>query len=287
MIFIFPQMHPDLLTAAARAALPQSARFIDPGLADPRDEAHARPTAAPFDARTARAILADTLRFGESVASPRDIAAMGLAQRLEGQAGALDPESSRAVQAEVERRLLGESAPEHAQPDPQDLARRQAQTVLLLAWSLEERLLELRGAEARVQTAWSKLGESVAPGEGEPDDEADHESMNLGRELSGITLPTGPEASGGPGGADAAMPWRKLLECCAALAPEDCFATAEAEIAEALAEAGAPEAPLTDMPGAARVFRAPVWRMLGLDRVPEAKPWLAAPVTLGVYAPKA
>jgi len=64
MIFIFPQMHPDLLTAAARAALPQSARFIDPGLADPRDEAHARPTAAPFDARTARAILADTLRFG-------------------------------------------------------------------------------------------------------------------------------------------------------------------------------------------------------------------------------
>ncbi|OIO01301.1 MAG: hypothetical protein AUJ49_08000 [Desulfovibrionaceae bacterium CG1_02_65_16] len=283
MIFIFPQMHPNLLDAATRAALPEEARFLDPGLAAPADRAYARPSAAPFDARMARAILADTLRFGESLASPRDI----LAQALIEQTGALSPESSRVVQAEVERSVLGVVAPEHEQGDPQDVARKQAQTVLLLAWSLEERVLELNGAEARVQKAWSRLGESVSPGEGEPDDEVDHEAMSLGRELSGITLPVGQDDRNAPaasGGVAVDQPWRRLLEGFGLLAaPDDVFATADARIAAALADADVPEAPLTDMPGAQRVYRAQAWRMLGMSRLPEAKPWLAAPLTLGVF----
>jgi len=272
MLLHFPQMHPELLTPAARAALPQGALFLDPGLAKPGSPEHMRPESAPFDQRMAKALLADTLRFGESVASPRDILPQGLVQ----QAAALNPESSRAVQAEVERSVLGAIAPESAEPDAHETALRQAQMVLLLAWSLEERMLDLRGAEEKLQTAWNRLDQSVAAGEGEGDDETDHEALSLGRELFGLTLPMSSSLS---------SPWRKLLECYAVLAPEAQLATTEAEIGAALSEAGVPEAALSDMPGAQRVFRAQAWCFMGLDRLPEARPWLDAMLTLGVYAP--
>jgi hypothetical protein len=273
MILNFPLMHPELLAAAARAALPQDVRFLDPGLAAPGSAAHTRPERAPFDTRTAKALLADTLRYGEAVASPRDILAQGLVE----QAGALNPESSRAVMAEVEQSVLGAVSPERVTADPLDEARKQAQLVLLLAWSLEERLIELRAAEEKIQTAFARLDKSVAAGEGEADDESDQEALSLGRELSGLELPVG---------ADHALPWRKLLECCAALAPEARFATTEAEIGAILAEEGVTEGALDSMPGAQRVFSAPAWRFLGVDRLPEAKPWLAAPLTLGIFAPQ-
>jgi len=274
MIFHFPQMHPELLPAAERAVLPSEARFLDPGLGKPGSPDHERPASAPFDARTAKALLTDTLRFGESVSSPRDILAQGLVE----QANALNPESSRAVQAEVERSILGVVTPEKAGPDAQENARRQAQMVLLLAWNLEERLLDLRGAEAKIQTAWERLDKSVSAGEGEADDGSDHEAMHLGRELSGLTLPMG---------ADLAMPWRKLLESFAVLVPEAALITTDVEIGAALTDSGIPEASLADMPGAARVFRAQAWRLIGLDRLPEARPWLDAMITLAVFAPAA
>lgn len=271
MILNFPLMHPELLAAGARAALPQGALFLDPGLAPKNAAGYLPPEGAPFDARTAKALLADTLRFGESVASPRDILAQGLVE----QAGALNPESSRAVQAEVEQSILGTASPQNVVTPPQEDARRQAQLVLLLAWNLEERLMELAAAEAKIQTAFERLGKSVAAGEDEEMDETDHEAMHLGRELSGLTLSVGTSHS---------LPWRKLLECFFTLAPQAVLATTEAEIVDALAEAGVEAGPADAVPGAARVFRAPVWRFLGLDRQPEARPWLGATLTLG-YCP--
>jgi len=272
MLLFFPQMHPELLTPALRAALPQSACFLDPGLAPAGSAEHLRPESAPFDTRMARALLADTLRFGESVASPRDILPMALIE----QASALNPESSRAVLAEVEKSVAGAAAPENAPVTPQENARRQAQLVLLLSWNLEERLLELRGTEARIKNAWDRLGQSVAVGEGETDADADDEALNLGRELSGITLPVSNTLG---------LPWRKLLECYAVLVPDLFLVTVDEDMAAALAEAGIHEGPLDELPGAACVYRAPAWRLIGLDRAVPAKPWLDAVLTLGVYAP--
>lgn len=271
MFVHFPEMHPELLPEACRAVLPGEARFFDPGLGATASALHVRAEAAPFDPRTARALLADTLRFGESQASPRDL----LAQSLVEQAGALSPESSRAVQDEVERSLLGAEA---AQPevDAPELARRQGQMLLLLAWNLEERLLDLRGVEGKLKSAWDRLDQSVAAGAEVVDDEADHEAMALGRELSGLTLP---DVS------DMAMPWRKLLEAFAVLMPGAALCSTDKDILAALVEAGVPEASSDLVPGAARVFQAQVWLLMGLDRQPEGKPWLAAPLTVGFFAP--
>lgn len=273
MILSFPLLHPELLPEAARAALPEALRFLDPGLAKSGSPEHFRPEGAPFDPRTARALLADTLRYGESLANPRDILAQSLVQRF-SQDGGLSPESSRAVLGEVEQSMAAGKAPEAEAADALREARSQAQLLLLLAWNLEERLLELRGIEGSLRTAWSRLGQSVTSGE-EAVDEADSEALNLGRELSNVNLPDATEL---------ALPWRKLLESYATLSPEAFLCTTDPEIDAALAEAGVPEGPLAAMTGAARVFQAPAWRFLGLDRAPEARPWLEATVRLGYFS---
>lgn len=269
MFLHFPLMHPDLVPADSLSSLPEGTRFLDPGLGQAGSPQHHRPEDAPFDPRTARALLADTLRYGESQADPRDL----LAQSLAEQAGALSPESSRAVQAEVEKSVLG-AAPA-AGDDAQAAARRQAQMLLLLAWSLEERLLDLRAVEAKLKGAWERLDQSVAAGAEVVDDEADQDALALGRELSGLRLP---DAS------DMALPWRKLVEAFALLASGASLCVTDAGIGAALAEAGTPEGPLDAVPGAVRVFRAQAWKLMGLDRLPEGRPWLDALLTLGVFA---
>lgn len=272
MYFHFPQMHPDLLPLSWRDALPESVRFLDPGLGKAESLAHVRPEGAPFDARMAKALLADTLRFGENMGNSRDI----LAQSLVQQVSALAPESSRSVLRDVEQSILGAAPGGLENLDALGNARRQAQMLLLLAWNLEDRLLELRGIEAGLKTSWERLGLSVTAGADAEGDELDHEAQALGRELSGQAMP---ESSSIP------LPWRKLVECFAVLTNGVPLVTADAEIGSAFAEDGIPEAPLTEVPGAVRVFCAPAWRCMGLDRVPEGKPWLDASLTFGVFEP--
>lgn len=268
MPLFFPRMHPRLLSADARQNLPDGVRFLEPGLARSLEADQVRSARAPFDQRSARALLADMLRFGEEQASPRDI----LAQSLAEQAGALSPEGGTAVQQEVERRLLGPETADVPQGD-EAAALKQAQLLLLLTWSLEERLLDLRGVEDRLRSAWSRLDESVAAGPEVVDDEADQEALALGRELSGLTPPRTERV---------ALPWRKLLEAYALLMPGEALCTDMDAIADELAESGAPEGPLDAVPGAERVYRASLWRLMGLGAAPADRPWLAAEATIGV-----
>lgn len=281
MLLYFPHMHPEWLSDDALTALPEPVRFLDPGAGRADSKRHALPPLAPFERSQARALLADTLRFGQSVGSPRDILAQGMVQ----QASELSPESSRLVLAEVERSMAGVErsmvgvAPEAAQHDDALLAaRRQAQMVLLLAWSQEDGLLELRRIGQKLDASWARLDESVGLGEGVADDDTDKESMELGRMLSGITTPVDalPET----------LPWRKLMECFVLLAPEAVLCTREQGVVADLVEAGvaAAEVDGEGLPAGTRAFRAPAWKLLGLERLPEAKPWLAAELTLAVLA---
>ena len=298
MTLYFPHLHPDLLPDAQRQALPGGVRFLDPGLARPDSPDHTLPELAPFDRRLAKAILADTLRFGESVVNPRDIAVHGLLQQVQ----TLAPESGREVLAEVERSVTeagGQTtdALNAAPAAPLLEARRQAQTLLLLAWNLEERILDLRQIDAGLRHSWARLGESVhSPDEGdgseegeeavaaghvgdeeaeghadgEAETEADGETLAMGTMLSGLGLPE-PDAE--------TLPWRRMLEAFAVLAPGQELVTADADIAQTLREAGLPEAK--------GVFEAPAWRLSGLDRCPAARPWLAVVVRLACVGPAA
>lgn len=269
MHLCFPYMHPELLAEAVRTALPDSLRFLDPGTGDPRSTAHLLPEAAPFDRRTAKALLADTLRYGESVANPRDLLARSLAQQVQSQAG----EGSGLVRREVERSIL-DAVSGPAGDDPAQAALRQGQMLLLLAWNLEERMLELRSIDAGLRESWAQLGACVAKGDAEVDDEADHEALALGKELSGMRPLEATQL---------AVPWRTLLEPFLLLAPGATLCAALPEIAATLADAGVAEARADLVPGASRVFLDAAWRLLGLSRLPESRPWLAAELTLAVF----
>lgn len=274
MTLYFPHLHPDLLSDSERQALPVGVRFLDPGLARPDSQDHVLPENAPFDRRLAKAILADTMRFGESVGNPRDIAVHGLLQQVQ----ALAPESGRLVLTEVERTMSGAGEMTGALADPLLEARRQAQTLLLLAWNLEERILDLRQIDQGLRDSWARLGESVAPAEEaeqaalSADDgespEADGEALAMGAMLSGLGLP---ESDG------EALPWRRILEAFAVLAPGQTLLTADALVAHSLREAGVPEVE--------GVFEGPAWRMSGLDRCPLARPWLDVLVRLACAGP--
>ncbi len=275
MHLCFPFMHPELLSEAVRTALPDSLRFLDPGIGDPRSAAHLLPEAAPFDRRMARALLADTLRYGESVANPRDLLARSLVQQAQSLAG----EGSGLVQREVERSLSG--APDltaagcgSGEADPLQAALRQGQMLLLLAWNLEERMLELRSIDAGLRDSWAQLGASVAQGDAEADDEADHEALAFGQQLSGMRPLEATQL---------AVPWRTLLEPFLLLVPGATLCAALPEIAAMLADAGVAEARADLVPGASRVFLDAAWRLLGLSRLPESRPWLAAELTLAVF----
>ncbi|MBA4358348.1 MAG: hypothetical protein C0405_11565 [Desulfovibrio sp.] len=276
MTLYFPHLHPDLLSDAQRQALPEGVRFLDPGLAKPDSPDHVLPETAPFDRRLARAILADTLRFGESVAAPRDLAVQGLLQRAE----ALSDESERLVLASVAGAVAGAEALPDALPAPFLAARQQAQTLLLLAWNLEERILDLRSIDAGLRSSWTRLGESLCPAAdacsadgqalmAEPESvddsetQADGHALALGTMLSGMTPP---DAYG------ESLPWRRILEAFAALVPGAELVTADADIAAALREAGLPEAQ--------GVIQAPAWMLSGLDRCPHERPWLDTVVRL-------
>jgi len=281
MLLYFPHMHPEWLTEAGVSSLPEGTCFLDPGLARPGVATPGAvrlflPPDAPFDRSKARALLADTLRFGQTVSSPRDLLAQSAINQADEQVKALTPETSSLILAEVERCVSGQVQTPVEGLDPLLLARQRAQMMLLLAWSQEEGLMELRGIGQKLNDSWARLGESVALGDAVvDDDETDQEAMALGRTLSGMTPPDAlPEA----------LAWRKLLECYAVLAPGAVLCTREAGIAADLAEAGleAGKGGVDGLGEDVQVFRAPAWKLLGNDRLPEAKPWLAGQVILAV-----
>lgn len=276
MLLYFPNLLPQSLCDEARAALPEAIRFLDPGLARPGSPEHLMPEGAPYDRRNARALLSDTLNFGLSMANPRDISAQGLIREEE----ALSREGSLAVLGEVERVISGADEA-YGQPDALEQARRQAQMLLLLAWNLEERAIELRGIGQGLSASWERLGKSVALGEADVDDEADVEALEVGRMLSGL---------GVPDAAPAPAPWRRVLEAMAVLAPGAVFLTADAAVAADLAEGGAlaaaspVEVRVEGLAEPVAARRAPAWKFLGLDRAPETRPWLESEISVAVTA---
>lgn len=278
MLLYFPNLLPQSLTDDCRAALPEGVRFLDPGLARPGSPEHHMPEGAPYDRRNARALLSDTLNFGLSVANPRDISPQGLLREEE----AISKEGSLAVLSEVERAISDPgSAGAEAQPDALEQARRQAQMLLLLAWNLEERALELRNIGQGLSASWERLGKSVALGDADVDDDADTEALEVGRMLSGL---------GVPDAAPTPAPWRRVLEAMSVLAPGAVFLTTDAAIVSDLTEGGAlgaaspAEVRVEGLAQPVAAHRAPAWKFLGLDRAPETRPWLESEISIAVLS---
>ncbi|MDY0305481.1 MAG: hypothetical protein RBR18_03515 [Desulfovibrionaceae bacterium] len=254
MFVFFPTMHAELLPDGVLPGV----LLLDPGYDDAASEGRLRPAGLPLEPAAARALVRDSVNFGEQFQAPGDLAAYGLTEALNR-----NDEGSAAIQSELSRRMRGLPATQESDPFPA-----QAQMTLLLAWFYEERFLEMQRLEQGLAASWEAFGRGLGL---EPEEEGTGEA-ELDRALTGMTAPV----VGRP-----QYPWRVLLEAAAFFLPEGALlVTGEAEPASTWAEAGLAAAPLdaaahpalAGLPAGTRVVSAPVWRLSGRRREPTGRP---------------
>jgi|GEM_PF-2721008 len=262
MLIAFPAMH-----QALAAGLPPAVRLVDPGLDATGAARCLRPESLPLDGRQARRAMAEMMQLGEQFAHIRDLSLLrtqnGLLRRH--QPGTSAPSSRTACAAGTTRRSKR--------------ARVNAQTELLLAYTFEERQLELAEIESGVAAAGARFQAALGL------DEDDSELAGLG--LAGT-------AGSAPAEVEQA-PWRPVLAAMLAFLPEDALpVTDQARVADDLAEAGLTLVPaepadleawgLSPVRGPAFTAEAPGFALCGLGRADPGRPWLTAPRRI-VYLP--
>ncbi len=246
---------PTLHRSLAPAGLPESVAFLHPGLPGldfwPRDF---HPANYPLSPQAARACLDDLLTLGENMAQAGH-------EGLTPESGPRRADAMSPLEREALARFAGPDAPTEGSGE-RDAALRAAQATLLLAWDLEEKLLEIRGLEEKVAQSWAELNTQLH-----------------GEEAAAIqTL-----------GATQAPPWQAVLAAMAAFLPEgSVLVSAHEDLRRQLQEDGLlrplPQelaASLSDwdkeLIAAVLWAREPLWRVLGAAKAPQDRPWLLRP----------
>ncbi len=250
MILLFPFLHRELVPD-----LPDSVITVNPGLAgiDPQNYT---PPDLPLDSRAAKAYLAESVAYGESFATARDMAAV-----LRQGGSPLDPESGGAIRSGLvgdEERARKEAERKAAQ------TRMHAQAALLFAWALEDRLIDFSRLDAVVDAGMDKLRKTLGLDEDDLDDE---ESAAL---ASAMAPDSGDEAR-----LELIRSWRTVLRAMSVLVPEARFLTTERAVRDDLAEEGVTFAPCPEAEAPATgalvadVPRALLWKGAGEGARPE------------------
>lgn len=261
MLIAFPAMH-----QALAAGLPPAVRLFDPGLDATGAARCLRPESLPLDGRQARRAMAEMMQLGEQFAHIRDLSL--LRTQNDFYAG-----TSLDIRSELEDRLRG------GNDEALKKARVNAQTELLLAYTFEERQLELAEIESGVAAAGARFQAALGL------DEDDSELAGLG--LAGT-------AGSAPAEVEQA-PWRPVLAAMLAFLPEGALpVTDQARVADDLAEAGLTLVPaepadleawgLSPVHGPAFTAEAPGFALCGLGRADPGRPWLTAPRRI-IYLP--
>ena len=290
-IFYFPRLHLEFAPAWARGrvlgvpcGLPELSGASAPETAA-REAQEAARRALPLSPAQSRAVLEELLRLGEDHALTgilRQVSALRLADDARrgekaGENAALDAFAATGrADAPAGGSSSGRGKPPEFSPEQPLL---DCQKLLLLAYSLEERVLELERLESRVSLAEESLYAALG--------EADAEDL---RELADQA-----EAAGRAGAPfdddDAAFPevpvsWRLITEAMFPFWPDGALLfTADAAAVQELQEEGLLR-PLSDdtaacLPGwpAERLAgllhaRLPGWRLAGRRSCPVDRPWL-------------
>lgn len=281
-----PWMHPSL-----DERTPAGVRFFNPGLAEGRSGAQApaefyTPETLPMSFAQARRYVQDALAYGERFPTIGDIAGQGARPEDEFSSGMRA--NIRAEVAELAMLAGGEPEPKPAQAPAEDLNPRASQMTLLLAWTLEERMLELAeladGLAASSQRFDSALGlHEQADQESEDEEPGPPPAAGLGQASELVSE------------RDQAMadfPWRRSLEHMATFLPDEArLFCCEPFIREAWEANGAVlelAKPTPDLPAWAQelaaegrlwVTSAELWRLAGMKRAPQGRPWLERVLT--------
>ena len=190
---------------------PEGVFLLDPGVGTRDEVPKWTPENLPMDRRQTKRYLSDCLRFGEQFASPRELSFFA--------AGSLDDFYSGSVHSiRSELRNMEDTGTEGMEGQKR---RQQAQMMLVLAWSLEEKLLELAELDAKVSEAWIRFDSEL----GMEDD--DRHVRRLARN-SGRGHLLAPE-----------IPWQEFVLAYLELVPPGtCLFLSDSKVREAWEESG-------------------------------------------------
>ncbi|WP_147821586.1 hypothetical protein [Salidesulfovibrio onnuriiensis] len=258
MLIHFPFMHVELLPVEPVAG----ALFFDPGLSGGEvGEGYFRPDGLPVSATQGQALIRDCMAFGRQFKDSSEMAFFGVNSPEE-----YFSESTSAIKGELMMRLKDE-APVEASPEVAN-----AQFTLMLAWHLEESIIETRGLEKGVRASWDKFGRTLGMEEGGEDEQ----ELALGKVMSGTA----------PAGSGKAFPWQRVMEALAAFLPGDAVLVTESgEAYDVWQESGIEFTPAPGelgLPQGSLVAEAPAWKLAGRKRLPEKLPWTDRPVKVAV-----
>ena len=279
-----PAMHQELVPVVVRF-LP----LFDPGCG--QEEGY-RPQDLPMDPREARHYQREMLAWGREVDKPSDLAS--LAAQMQGDPMVRVTNDLRGELAELSR-MAGTGTSATASPtgaagtgpgeelqDP-----RTSQMVLLLAWAMEEAVLEAAKAGADLDAKWESFSGSLGLEDGEAPDAALERAMSA-KPLNGLdAVPMAP-------------PWSLVLEHqLRFLLPSVLLVTSSSDMREAWEEAGLEAKEMSplqaadllpgldpDQVASAARYTGPGWKMLGLAAPTPGKDWLTADRTVITLEPK-
>ena len=249
--------------------LPKGVLLFDPGMAptDSDDESGScfRPSNMPLDPAEAQGWLQQSLAFGEQFKDARDIAYF--------MSGTIDDHytgTTKDIESELARRERGETSAE----DKATLFK--AQTTLLLAWNLEERLQDMMEMNSSVQQGWDKIGETLGLDEEE------------GQELPVVDVFAAKEPDEL---AEYSRAWRTVLGAMVPLTAEgDIFFTSNSAVIDDLQEffdlepATFEEAGLTEQSGKLCRMTAPIKKILKV--VGDVPDWMSVERTIFCFLPE-
>ena len=178
-------------------------KFFDPGLAAEPFEGGFRPDGLPLDPKTATALINDCINFGQQFKDPAEMAWFGAQTADDFYEG-----SSMSIQAQLTRQFSDIQGAEEERE--QNEARSKAQFILLLAWFLEERMMEVAGLEQGVKDSWKSMDQTLGV---EDDDRLDGRVVTLGTAES--------HTGGASDGQAVPFPWKRVAEALPGFIPAD------------------------------------------------------------------
>lgn len=246
MLLYFPSMHLEF----ASGNVPAEVCFLDPGLATRADGRFVRPSGLPLEPGSARAFVEESLRFGEQFPNIKDMSYY-IAGKLEN----YYDQTSMAIRSELHARLEGVSR------ENDSASKLRAQSLLLLAYSLEQRVLEAGACQEGVRKGQAKLVTALGFNE---EDLEELREMGVQDEMETFQEP-----------APLASAWRNVLE--AMLVTTDCadYYTDDPQVLVDLEEQG-----LTGTGDCCGLLKAPAWKILGLPKADTKRPWLDGEISI-------
>lgn len=261
MLLSFPHMHPALSATAV-----EGIRFFDPGLGEEGDERFFRPESLPMDQRTAKSLINDCINFGEQFKDPGEMAYFGAVSADDFYEG-----SSMSIQAQLTRQFDDGKGTKDERERKEAASR--AQFILLLAWSFEEKMMELASIEDGVKKSWKSMDQTLGV---DDEDRLDERVLDLGNRES--------HTGGVSDGQNVRLPWARIIEALPAFVPQDTvYVCTDKEIIESWDDMGIVFAPAgDDMPKGTEVAVMPAWQFAGRRREPDNMPLSKTEITVAI-----